>query len=357
MPMKCTPAMLLAALLVVMSASAQGPHDRSMADEGLHAIVRHAGERRTPFTAAPQSPHQAAASASGGRLLFVSRGMPHAELVAALDAAAADPRLTLVLRGLLPGETLNDAMQALARLIGRRDPPPAIVIDPTLYRRHQVTVVPTLLDPATGSRREGAINAEDLAHADVPGFAATTWGIAEPDLALLLRSRAAALDVPARARAAMARFWRQVPALTLPRAETSRTRRFTPAVRTGSELRDDQGRLLLRAGAVLNPLATLPLTARILVLDAQDPAEIAWARTQRAANRATIHLAVNPDREGGWAAWQALQDQLQSPVFLLDAQLQGRLGVQATPSLIEVLGPELVVTETALSRQRMETRR
>jgi conjugal transfer pilus assembly protein TraW len=342
--------MLLAALRVATSASAQGTPDRYMADEDQHAIVRHAGELRTPFTAARPPAHPAAELSSGGRLLFVSRGMPHAELLAAIDAAAADPRLTLVLRGLLPGETLNDAMQTLARLIGRRDPPPAIVIDPTLYRRHQVTVVPTLLDPATGSRREGAINAEGLAHADVPGFAAATWGIAEPDLALLLQARAAALDVPARARAAMARFWRQVPALTLPPAETSRTRRFTPAVRTGSELRDDQGRLLLPAGTVLNPLATLPLTARILVLDAQDPAEIAWAKVQRATGRATIHLAVNPDREGGWAAWQALQDQLQSPVFLLDAQLQGRLGVQATPSLIEVLGPELVVTETALPR-------
>ncbi len=347
--------MLLAALLVAMSASAQGTSDRSMADEDLHAIVRNAGEHRTPATAAPQPPHQAASSSADGRFLFVSRGMPHAELLAALDAAAADPRLTLVLRGLLPGESLNEAMRALARVIGRRDPPPAIVIDPTLYRRHQVTVVPTLLDPATGSRREGAINAEDLAQAPSPGFAATTWGIAEPDLAMLLRARAATLDVPARARAAMARFWRQVPALTLPPAETSRTRRFTPAVRTGSALRDEQGRLLLRAGAVLNPLATLPLTARILVLDARDPDEIAWARAQRAAGRATIHLAVNPDREGGWAAWQALQDQLQSPVFLLDAQLQGRLGVQVTPSLIEVLGPELVVTETALPRQSAES--
>ena len=163
--------------------------------------------------------------------------------------------------------------------------------------------------------------------------------------------------MPARAQAAMARFWRQVPALTLPPATISRSRSFTPAVRTSSELRDAQGQLLLPAGTVLNPLATLPLTSRILVFDAQDPAEIAWATTQRAAGRATIHLAVNPDRAGGWAAWQALQDQLRGPVFLLDAQLQGRLGVQVTPSRIEALGPELVVTETALPRQHTETRR
>ena len=40
MPMKCTPVMLLAALLVATCASAQGTPDRYIADEGLHAIVR-----------------------------------------------------------------------------------------------------------------------------------------------------------------------------------------------------------------------------------------------------------------------------------------------------------------------------
>ena len=108
--------------------------------------------------------------------------------------------------------------------------------------------------------------------------------------------------------------------------------------------------MLLPARSELNPLEQVPLTARILVIDAQDPRELAWAKTQRAANRATIHLVANPDRAGGWPAWQTLQNGLEAPAFLLDRHLAERLQVRATPSLIEAQGPELVITETALPR-------
>ena len=124
--------------------------------------------------------------------------------------------------------------------------------------------------------------------------------------------------------------------------------------RTSTDLRDHTGRLLLPARSELNPLEQLPLTARILVIDGQDPHELAWAKTQRAANRATIHLVANPDREGSWDAWQRLQQQLDAPPFLLDRHLADRLGVRATPSLIEADGAELVVHEIALPRTILE---
>ena len=60
MPMKRTSIMLLAALLMATSASAQGTPDRSMADEGLQVIVRNAGELRTPSKAARPPAHPAA---------------------------------------------------------------------------------------------------------------------------------------------------------------------------------------------------------------------------------------------------------------------------------------------------------
>ena len=350
----------LSAAVLLMTASAAGKTENREVDEALRAVVR-AGEPRAQLQAAPLPPRPAAASLPrGGLFLFVSRGMPAAELQAAIAEAAADPTVTLILRGLLPGERLDAALPAIARLVAHRDPPPAIVIDPGLFRRHGITAVPTLLDPATGHRLEGTIARPALererrrAGGTDLGRIGPTWEVAEPDLAELLQARAAHLDLPSRAEAALARFWRQVPAVTLPPAQTTTTRRFRPEVRTSSDLRDDHGRRLLPAGSRLNPLQTLPLTARILVLDAQDPHEIAWARTQRDSNRATIHLLANPDREGGWEAWQALQQQLDAPPFLLDRHLAERLGVRATPSLIEAEGTELVVHEIALPRTLAE---
>lgn len=352
----------LSAAVLLMTVPAASKTGIPPVDQALRAVVR-VGEPRAQLQAAPLPPRPATASSRGGLFLFVSRGMPAAELQAVLAEAASDPSLTLVLRGLLPGERLDAALPAIARLITRHDPAPAILIDPGLYRRHEVIAVPTLLDPVTGHRLQGAISRPALEqarrHADGTDLGRTgpIWPIAEPDLAEVLKARAASLDLPARAEAAMARFWRQVPAVTLPPAQTAATRRFRPEARTSSDLRDHNGKLLLPGGSLLNPLQTLPLTARILVLDAQDPHELAWARTQRDPNRATIHLITNPDREGGWDAWQALQQQLDGQPFLLDRHLADRLRVRATPSLIEADGPELVVTETAIPRAAVETNR
>lgn len=346
-------AALLAAGLSTAPASAAGTSGTPATDG--HAIVTDPSEPHARLAADP-SPRRPAGRHPTGDLLFVSRGMPKAELLAAIAAARQDPELTLVLRGILPGETLEDALRSWSALLGDDLPSPATVIDPTLYRAHGIEAVPILVDAATGRRRSAR---SVMATGRVPGAAPATpdvtqdgptWPIAEPDLADLIRARADRLDVPARARAALDRFWRQVPALALPPAQADRVRRLRPLARTRNELRDHRGRVLLPPGAELNPLDRLPLTARILVIDAQDHHELAWARENRAGDRGTIHLIVNPDREGGWAAWQALQDALGAPAFLLDRHLAQRLGVEVTPSRIEAQGPELIVTETALPR-------
>lgn len=351
---------LLAATLLAQRAAADSTSMIPPTDEDMRAIARAAGERRVPFEAAPQ-PARPAAPPSRGGLLFVSRGMPQAELATAIAAARADPTLTLILRGVLPGETLAAALRAWASLIGDRDEPPAILIDARLFRRYAIEAVPTLVDAATGHQLRGVLDPARLAHERQQqtgldlGRIGPTWPIAEPDLAQVMRAHAEQLDLPGRAQAALARFWHQVPAVTLPPATTDSVRRIRPIARTSTDLRDQAGRMLLPARSELNPLEQLPLTARILVIDGRDPRELLWAKSQRAASRATIHLIANPDRDGGWQAWQALQDGLGAPAFLLDRHLADRLGVQATPSLIEAQGLELVVTETALPRTAKET--
>ena len=355
----------LVALLAVLCSSAQavGNPGVSPIDEVLASIARGQGEPRVPLEAAGQPDRPARGPEPGGLLLFVSRGMPRAELAAALAQAGADPAVTLVVRGLMPGETFADTLRTWSRLLAREQSHPTLVIDPTLYRRYRVTSVPTLIDVATGAIARASRTAprpgttHEPARTSFLDAAAGSYPIAEQDLAEVLIARAASLDLPTRAKTALARFWRQAPAVTLPPATTTRTRRHRPFVRTSNDLRDHNGKLLLPAGSRLNPLQTLPLTARILVLDAQDPHEIAWARTQRHPSRATIHLLTTPDREAGWGAWQVLQRQLAAPPFLLDRHLADRLGVHATPSLIEAEGTELVVREIALPRAAAEAAR
>ena len=280
---------LLAGTLLAQQAMAAGTSMIPPTDEDLRAIPRIAGERRAPFEAAPQPPRPAAARDRGG-LLFVSRGMPRPELVAAIAAARADPSLTLVVRGVLPGETLADAMAAWTALLGRTATPPALLIDPRLFRRYAVAAVPTLVDTSSGAQLRGAVSTSRLAQERQQqtgrdlGRIGPTWPIAEPDLAAVHAQggRTARPAGPCRGR--------PHPVLApgpgrRPAAGHDQQRAPHPPDGTDQhgDLRDHTGRLLLPARSELNPLEQVPLTARILVIDAQDPHELAWAKTQQAA--------------------------------------------------------------------------
>lgn len=322
-------------------------------DEALRSIARDPGDPRAQLETAGQPARPDRQPGPGGLLFFISRGLPKAELAAAIAAAREDRSITLVVRGLMPGETFQDALRAWSRILGREQDPPALVIDPTLFRRYAVTSVPTLLDTATGRPPSPAAPA-------LPGGFFTdptgSFPIAEPDMGELMRERAAHLDLAAKGQAALARFWRHVAAAPLPPATSTRTHRYRPFVQTANDLRDAQGTLIVPAGALINPLEQVPLTSTILVIDAQSPAEIAWARDQAGQGPNLIILIANPDRSGGWGAWQRLQDELGQPVFLLDRNLALRLGVQVTPSRIEADGQDLVITEASLPARFDTTR-
>ena len=346
---------LLAVVLSGTQADAQEAPQPPRGDR-LGRSARDFGDPRAQLEAAGQPGLSDRQPGPGGLLLFVSRGLPAGELAAAIAAARADRSITLVVRGLMPGETFQDTLGAWSRILGRQQVPPALVIDPTLYRRYAVTSVPILLDAATG-RPPRAFPAAPVLPGGFFSDPAGTFPIAEPDLGNVLRGLAAHLDLPARGKAALARFWQQVAATSLPPATSTRTRRHRPFAQTANDLRDAQGGLILPAGTLINPLEQVPLTSTILVIDGQSPTEIAWARDQAGQGRHPIILIANPDRSGGWDAWQRLQEELGQPVFLLERTLALRLGVQVTPSRIEAHGLDLVITEMSLAARLATTGR
>ena len=354
---------LLAAVLLAREATAGSTSMFPPTDGELRAIAPIACKRRAALKAA--LPPRPATPRDRGDLLFVSRGMPKAELAAAIAAARADPSLTLVLRGVLPGETLADAMRGWAGLVGRREPLPAILIDPTLFRRHRIEAVPTLVDAATGQQLRGGLDPVrlqrelpeheglDYERQEQPGRdfgrIGPTWPIAEPDLAEVCAAGRNGSTCPAVRRppspGSGARCPRSSSRRPRPTGYAVSARWRGPAPPPGPH----------GPAAAAHPQRTQPARAGAAHrTDRGDrrpgPHELTWAKAQRGEHSATIHLVANPDRAGGWPAWQALQDGLGAPAFLLDRHLAERLGVQATPSLIEADGSELVIAETALPR-------
>lgn len=282
-------------------------------------------------------------------LVFISGTMPGAAMREALQLASDERDVALVVRGLPPGGSLKAYARAVAALARRYDPVPAILIDPEAFRRHAISSVPTILDTATGRKAPGSLDPGQLERRTATSGepVGPTWPIAEPDVAEVLQTRAASLDLDARARSSVERYWQRASILELPPAARGTARLVDVSVTTVNDLIDHQGQIVAAAGTRLNPLDHLPFTAKLVVLDARSMAQRRWARRQHEADRTTVFLVAGFDRASGWGGWKALGDELGAPAYLLTPAVAARLGIEATPSMITGRGRDLLLVEIA----------
>lgn len=289
----------------------------------------------------------------GQLIFFVSASMGDEGLKRAFQAASGDPDVTLVFRGALPGEKLTQVTRRLADLLEDIDPKLKVVIHPKSFRDHQVTLVPAIVEPATGKIIRGTIRArifheraKNATEMDL-GTVGPVSEIIEPDLVELIKERIAEVDVETRARELVASYWQRAPFIDVPKAKEPRVRRIDPTVTTRNDLRDHEGRVLAPAGTRINPLAALPFTSRLLIFDGTNPAERQWVRDHVREDRKTILITTRIDPDVGWPAWKALHQSLGLPVYLLQAKIAERFALEATPTMIEAAsdGVTLLVTE------------
>jgi conjugal transfer pilus assembly protein TraW len=268
-------------------------------------------------------------------------------------AASGDPDVTIVFRGVPPGETLTGVVRRLGERLEGIEPKPKVAIHPKSFRDHRVTSVPTIVEAASGKTIRGTLlartfreRAKGATELDL-GAVGPVREITEPDLVDLIKAELAKAEIEADAMESVSSYWRRASFVDLPKATEHRVRRLDPTVTTENELRDHDGRLIVPAGATINPLARLPFTSRLLVFDGTDAEELVWAKEHVDPERKTILITTRIDRDVGWPAWKRLHDDLGKPVYLLPAKLAERFAIEATPTLIEAApdGQALLITE------------
>ncbi|MEZ5933199.1 MAG: TrbC family F-type conjugative pilus assembly protein [Alphaproteobacteria bacterium] len=315
---------------------------RDLADQA-EAIIREQQMQSRPL-ALPEK---------GQLILFVSASMGDEGLRRAFDAASDDPNVAIVFRGALPGEILTQVTRRLADLLDGIDPKPNVAIHPKSFRDHQVVLVPTIVEPATGKLVRGTVRAEtfrerakDTSDIDL-GTVGPVSEIIEPDLVKLIEERIAEVDVESRARESVASYWQRAPFIDVPKAKEPRVRQLDPTVSTENDLRDHEGRVIAPSGTRINPLTALPFTSRLLIFDGTDPAERQWAKEHIRPDRKTILITTRIDRDVGWPAWKDLHQALGRPVYLLQARIAERFALEVTPTMIEAAldGRTLLITE------------
>jgi len=172
--------------------------------------------------------------------------------------------------------------------------------------------------------------------------------IAEPDMVQEIKARIQAkkdsgeleaIDAEAKRRI-FSRMENPVPVTGLIRTTAARSYYFDTSVRFDEAVVDHQGRVLIPAGTVANPLSVAPMPSTLLFFDARDPSQVVRAKAELDAAKGSI----KPILVGGSPI--ALMKQWQRQVFFdQGGVLIRRFGILSVPARVRQEGQLLLVQE------------
>ncbi|EGV29617.1 Type-F conjugative transfer system pilin assembly protein TrbC [Thiorhodococcus drewsii AZ1] len=297
--------------------------------------------------------------------ILASRALGEAQLRELFAAAAGQPEVRVVFRGVAPGESLGDFIRQIHVLLREaRDglsinAIPRIEIDPRPFQSPLVEVAPTLITTDGAGKeiaRVSGISRPDWLLEQVEegrrgdlGVRGPTVAVSEPDLIAELQRRLAGIDWSARREAALARYWERASFAELPTAEQVRERRLDLTLVAQADVTLPDGTTVIRVGERVDPLAIMPFRQRLFVFDATDPRQVAEVARRGAASRAEgrlpLYLATRLDREAGWGGYRGVQTALQDPLYLLTPDVRRRFQIERVPAVVDSREGVLVVSE------------
>lgn len=176
-----------------------------------------------------------------------------------------------------------------------------------------------------------------------------TWPVIEPDLMSVIKGRLEEAQRTGRLDALNQQFadrvkqrvMRPVPVAGIRPAEEDRTWEFDPTVTIERDIRDHQGNLIALAGQRINPLDTVALTQKLVFVNGDSDAELAWAMEQGGDPEAKI-IFVNG------SPFERMKEHQRRFYFDQSGTLSGHFGIERTPALVEQEGKVLVVREKAM---------
>ncbi len=125
------------------------------------------------------------------------------------------------------------------------------------------------------------------------------------------------------------------------KATEDSVRYFDPSITVQEDLADHNGVVFAKKGTVVNPLDHVYTAPKIIMIDGSDPAQVEWSMKQGDETNSVITLirgrSIDLTKEHGRRFW-----------FDQDGIIAHRFEITAVPSVIEVAGREMKITEVAL---------
>ena len=291
-----------------------------------------------------------------GRWIFVSMGMPIHELKAAAEEASATKSI-LVFRGVEQGGDTGTITKRLYEVVKEIKPFPSSVIDPTLFTRFNVKVVPTMIETnkagetriARGLPGFGWLSKQ--APGDLGQRGSSLYAISEPDMIEEMQRRMREHDWAKEKQHAIDNFWaNQKDTVNLPTAEKNSERLIdTSIVATQDIVHPTSGMMIVTKGAKINPQAILPMRHVYIVFDATHKKQVEIAKKvgdeMLKKQKPVVYLFSKMDTVKGWEPYNQTQELMNAPIYKLNQAIVDRFQIHVLPSVVEGEGAAVKVRE------------
>lgn len=125
------------------------------------------------------------------------------------------------------------------------------------------------------------------------------------------------------------------------KATENSIRYFDPSITVQEDLKDHRGVVFARKGTVVNPLDHVFRAPKMILIDGSDPVQVDWSMTQGDETNSKIILirgrSIDLSNEHRRRFW-----------FDQDGIIAHRFDIMAVPSVIEIAGREMKITEVKL---------
>ena len=177
------------------------------------------------------------------------------------------------------------------------------------------------------------------------GEVGRTWPIAEEDALIEIQRRAVKVDWrTVLDRRKVGRYQGPPNRVRLPRSGRDRTFPVDLTFTLDREITDGAGRVLYPQGYTFNPLEYVPFTRTLVVINGNDPAQVAWLAASEYRTRLDVMVLLT---EG---AYDKLERKLDRPLFYADLHLVERLRLSAVPAVVRQNGTVMEVREIDIRR-------
>ncbi len=290
-------------------------------------------------------------------LIFVSFSMGDQAIMDLMTLYDGQAATGIVFRGIPEGVSMADAVTRMHRMTQETQSTVSVLLDPLAFQRHGINLVPAVAietpEDKLVAKVTGISSVEYLQDAIAEGkkgdlgIIGQPVEISEPDLMAVAQQRLEELDYDAMKKRAISRFWDVHTGHFLPATTEPARRRVDASVLIPQDILDSEGKVVTPAGRI-NPLAMRRFDQKLVVIDPTKPWQVELAKREKASAPLGVTVSIMATQiptASGWELFNATQDSMDAPLFLLQPDLASRFGIKRVPSVVTADDTHFIVTE------------